>query len=134
MAIASLIGRQIRWAVAPSTTGGVWQATQWMGPAPSPLVCLFVQAEPGFVFHHANAYVEDGHIIVDCVRYPRLPDFKGCRSHGHTFVQVSAPALQCNAGLPCDLALALSRLIQTVATPLLPRGWPACSRFDSSRK
>eukprot|EP00891_Asterochloris_glomerata_P008177 jgi/Astpho2/8177/Aster-03105 len=61
---------------------------------PAPGETLLLQAEPGFVFHHANAYVEDGHIIVDCVRYPRLPDFKGCRSHGHTFVQTVEPDAQ----------------------------------------
>ena len=87
---------------------------------PSPPVCPCLQAEAGFVFHHANTYVEDGRIIVDCVRYPRLPDFKGCRSDGPTFVQVSAQALQCKAGLPCDPALALSRLKQTAATQFFP--------------
>ena len=74
--------------------------------APSPLVCLFLQAEPGFVFHHANAYVEGGRITVDCVRYPRLPDFKGCRSDGHTFVQVSAHAL-CSSRQDCHVTLHL---------------------------
>ena len=33
-------------------------------------------AEPAFVFHQANAYEEGQQVVVDCVRYPEMPDFK----------------------------------------------------------
>ena len=40
-------------------------------------------AEPAFVFHQANAYEEGQQVVVDCVRYPEMPDFKQVTScHG----------------------------------------------------
>ena len=117
--------------MATSTIGGSWQAT---GCAPFPLAGLLLQAEPGFVFHHANAYVEGGRITVDCVRYPRLPDFKGCRSDGHTFVQVSAHPLHCSAKQDCHVTLRLrwAGSPRQWPPPFCPEGGPPCSRLDSS--
>ena len=37
-------------------------------------------AAPAFVFHQANAYEEGQQVVVDCVRYPDMPDFKQVNS------------------------------------------------------
>ena len=36
-----------------------------------------IATDPCFVFHHANAFEQDGQIIVDSVRYPDFPSLKG---------------------------------------------------------
>ena len=48
-----------------------------------------LQGQPGFVFHHGNAFeTAEGCVVVDAIRYPTLPDFDQACGSGRNFVQV----------------------------------------------
>ena len=61
-------------------------------------LCFGLQGDPGFVFHHANAFeAREGRVVVDAIRYPTLPDFDQACGSGRHFEQVcvnSTPLLQ----------------------------------------
>lgn len=52
-------------------------------------LCHGLQGDPGFVFHHANAFERrERQVVVDAIRYPTLPDFDQACGSGRHFEQV----------------------------------------------
>jgi all-trans-8'-apo-beta-carotenal 15,15'-oxygenase len=73
-----------------------------------------IETEPCFVFHHANAYEQDGQVVVESVCYDRFPSLEGSAS----YKEVDFDAVP--AGQLWRFSLDLNRSQATV-TPLITR-------------